>query len=74
MFYQVFIWLFQKGENMLEIGTKAPDFSLPDQNGEIHNLKDYKGKKVILYFYPKDNTAKCFRNRRAALRNYVSRF
>lgn len=44
---------------MLEIGTKAPDFSLPDQNGEIHNLKDYKGKKVILYFYPKDNTAGC---------------
>ncbi len=57
--YQVFISLFRKGENMLEIGTKAPDFSLPDQNGEIHNLKDYKGKKVILYFYPKDNTAGC---------------
>ena len=37
---------------MLEIGSKAPEFSLPDQNGEVHNLSDYKGKKVILYFYP----------------------
>jgi peroxiredoxin Q/BCP len=44
---------------MLEIGTKAPDFSLPDQNGEIHALHDYLGKKVILYFYPKDNTKGC---------------
>ena len=44
---------------MLEVGTKAPDFSLPDQNGEIHTLEEYRGKKVILYFYPKDNTAGC---------------
>lgn len=44
---------------MLETGTKAPDFALPDQNGEIHKLSDYAGKKVILYFYPKDNTAGC---------------
>ena len=44
---------------MLAIGTKAPDFTLPDQNGEMHSLKDYRGKKVILYFYPKDNTAGC---------------
>ena len=44
---------------MLEVGTKAPDFELPDQNGKIHKLSDYKGKKVILYFYPKDNTAGC---------------
>lgn len=44
---------------MLEIGTKAPAFSLPDQNGTIHTLEEYKGKKVILYFYPKDNTAGC---------------
>lgn len=44
---------------MLEIGTKVPDFSLPDQNGEIHSLEEYKGKKVILYFYPRDNTAGC---------------
>lgn len=44
---------------MLEIGTKAPDFQLPDQNGEVHTLEEYRGKKVILYFYPKDNTAGC---------------
>ena len=44
---------------MLETGTKAPDFALPDQNGDIHTLEEYRGKKVILYFYPKDNTAGC---------------
>ena len=44
---------------MLEIGTKAPDFTLEDQNGEKHSLSDYKGKKVVLYFYPKDNTPGC---------------
>ena len=44
---------------MLEVGTKAPDFELPDQNEEMHKLSDYAGKKVILYFYPKDNTAGC---------------
>ena len=44
---------------MLEVGKKAPDFELPDQNGEMHKLSDYAGKKVILYFYPKDNTAGC---------------
>lgn len=44
---------------MLEIGMKAPSFELPDQNGDIHTLEEYRGKKVILYFYPKDNTAGC---------------
>ena len=44
---------------MLETGTKAPDFTLPDQNGDMHSLSDYLGKKVILYFYPKDNTSGC---------------
>ena len=44
---------------MLEIGIQAPDFELPDQDGVMHKLSDYKGKKVILYFYPKDNTAGC---------------
>ena len=44
---------------MLEIGTKAPEFSLPDQNGEMRSLADYRGQKVILYFYPKDMTAGC---------------
>lgn len=44
---------------MLEVGTKAPTFTLPDQNGDMHSLEDYRGQKVILYFYPKDNTAGC---------------
>ena len=44
---------------MLEVGTKAPDFTLCDQNGQEVKLSDYLGKKVILYFYPKDNTAGC---------------
>ena len=45
--------------DMLEVGKKAPDFKLPDQNGDMHSLKEYKGQKVILYFYPKDNTSGC---------------
>ena len=44
---------------MLEVGTKAPAFELPDQNGVMYALNDYRGKKVILYFYPKDNTSGC---------------
>ena len=44
---------------MLEIGTKAPDFTLRDQDNNEHSLKDYRGKKVVLYFYPKDNTSGC---------------
>ena len=44
---------------MIEVGTKAPSFELPDQNGVIHTLEEYRGKKLILYFYPKDNTPGC---------------
>lgn len=44
---------------MLEIGIKAPAFTLPDENGTLHTLEEYRGKKVILYFYPKDNTPGC---------------
>ena len=44
---------------MLNIGTKAPEFSLPDQNGQVHTLSSYQGQKVILYFYPKDMTSGC---------------
>ena len=44
---------------MLNIGTPAPAFTLPDQNGNPVSLSDYKGRKVILYFYPKDMTSGC---------------
>ena len=43
----------------LEVGSKAPDFSLPDQDGSIVSLKNLKGKQVVLYFYPKDDTSGC---------------
>ena len=46
---------------MLEIGAQAPDFTLSDQNGEMHSLSDYRGQKVVLYFYPKDMTSGCTR-------------
>ena len=46
---------------MLATGTKAPDFALPDQNGDIIKLSDYRGEKVILYFYSRDMTAGCTR-------------
>jgi peroxiredoxin Q/BCP len=44
---------------MIEKGTKAPDFVLPDQDGVEHRLSDYKGKPLVLYFYPKDDTPGC---------------
>jgi len=44
---------------MLEIGKKAPAFSLKDENGKNVSLNDFKGKKVVLYFYPKDMTSGC---------------
>lgn len=44
---------------MLKIGIKAPEFTLFDQEGQSHSLAEYRGKKIILYFYPKDNTPGC---------------
>jgi peroxiredoxin Q/BCP len=46
---------------MLEVGTKAPEFTLPDQDGNMVSLADFHGQKVVLYFYPKDSTAGCTR-------------
>lgn len=46
---------------MLEIGQKAPDFTLPDKDGNPVTLSSFLGKKVVLYFYPKDNTPGCTR-------------
>ena len=46
---------------MLEAGMKAPDFALSDKDGNVVRLSDYYGKKIVLYFYPKDNTPGCTR-------------
>ena len=46
---------------MLEVGTKAPLFTLPDKDGKEISLADYLGKKIVLYFYPRDNTPGCTR-------------
>ena len=51
----------QQGELVIELkkGDSAPGFKLPDQEGNVHELKDYKGKWLVIYFYPKDNTPGC---------------
>ncbi len=54
----VFINIARAGELPL-VGQSAPDFSLPDQNGVVHTLKEYSGKWLVLYFYPKDDTPGC---------------
>ena len=46
---------------MLEVGMKAPEFTLPDKDGNMVSLADFAGKKVVLYFYPRDNTTGCTR-------------
>lgn len=43
----------------LKVGDSAPDFELPDQDGKMHKLSDYQGQKILVYFYPKDNTPGC---------------
>ena len=50
---------------MLETGTKAPDFTLTDKDGNERSLSEFRGKKVVLYFYSKDNTAGCTRQAQA---------
>ena len=57
---------------MLTVGTKAPDFALNDQNDAEVRLSDFLGKKVVLYFYPKDNTPGCTRQACAFASSYVA--
>ncbi|MDO8492686.1 MAG: thioredoxin-dependent thiol peroxidase [bacterium] len=57
---------------MLKKGNKAPEFSLPDQNSKIHSLKDYLGKWVLVYFYPKDDTPGCTKEACAIRDDYSS--
>jgi peroxiredoxin Q/BCP len=49
----------KSSDKMLQAGDAAPDFSLPDQSGHTFSLRDFRGKKLALYFYPKDNTPTC---------------
>ncbi len=49
----------------LKVGDPAPDFALPDQHGKVHRLSDYRGRYVVVYFYPKDFTPGCTREARA---------
>lgn len=44
---------------MLKPGDSAPDFTAPDQSGNVHTLREYRGRKLVLYFYPKDMTSGC---------------
>ena len=55
---------------MLEIGVKAPNFTLSDKDGNLVSLSDFAGKKVVLYFYPKDNTPGCTRQACAFAQSY----
>lgn len=55
---------------MLEIGVKAPDFTLKDKDGNVVSLSDFAGKEVVLYFYPKDNTPGCTRQACAFATDY----
>ena len=55
---------------MLEVGMKAPDFNLQDKDGNQVALADFAGKKVVLYFYPRDNTPGCTRQACAFAQNY----
>ena len=57
-------------ENMLKVGDKAPLFTLKDRTGETVSLSEFWGKKVVIYFYPKDNTPGCTRQACAFAQNY----
>ncbi|HCA42158.1 MAG TPA: thioredoxin-dependent thiol peroxidase [Bacteroidetes bacterium] len=58
---------------MLKPGDKAPDFNLPADDGKTYSLKDFKGKKLILYFYPKDDTDGCTKEA-CAFRDNIKKF
>ena len=58
---------------MIQPGTPAPDFQIPDQNGETVSLSSFRGQKVVLYFYPRDNTPGCSREA-AAYRDALPEF
>jgi len=55
----IFVWADAYTDTQLAVGDSAPTFKLQDQNGDWHTLADYKGKYVVLFFYPKDGTPGC---------------
>lgn len=57
--YSLLITSYLLADDFLTIGSKAPDFELPDAQGKIHKLSDYLNSKVVIYFYPKDGTPGC---------------
>ena len=63
-YLKIFIFLIMSlsyliAGDLLPVDTKAPDFELPDAQGKMHKLSDYLGKKIVIYFYPKDGTPGC---------------
>ena len=59
VFAALFVARAARAGELPEVGKPAPDFNLPDQNGKQHTLQDYRGKWLVLYFYPKDDTPGC---------------
>ena len=63
-------WKINHGEHIMNIGEYAPDFTLQDKDGKTVSLSDFKGRKVVVYFYPKDNTPGCSRHAVGFAENY----
>ena len=59
VFASLFVARAARAGELPEVGKPAPDFNLPDQDGKLHTLQDYRGKWLVLYFYPKDDTPGC---------------
>lgn len=59
VFAALFVARAARAGELPEVGKPAPDFNLPDQDGKLHTLQDYRGKWLVLYFYPKDDTPGC---------------
>lgn len=59
IFAALFVARAARAGDLPEVGSPAPDFALPDQHGKSHALQDYRGKYLVLYFYPKDDTPGC---------------
>ncbi len=70
LFYAKVITYYIGGDLMLNVGDKAPNFTLYDKDGNFVSLSDFSGKRVVLYFYPRDNTPGCTRQACAFAQSY----